>query len=1106
MPSTDFTDIRAIKDFSSLIRYLRTDLGWPVDEEQADDLTFEYRPSELGLDEAVAVKIREIKQLRPLAGNQPWGIFWIDFEPKSLPVLVMRRILNRLVQKQRGQASSQKTWNLRDLLFISATGAGSERGISFAHFEHDGAHEQLRTFSWDVRETHLFYIKNLKLGQLHWPTNPADAQAWRSQWSAAFTVEHRYVVRTAQQLAGEMARIAGEIREAVEALYAAEHSGGPLHQLHLSLKMTLITDLSEADFADMYAQTVAYGLFAARATHQGEFAAANDGVEALIAHTNPFLRELLGQLMNQKDMDFDGLGVNELVDLLRQINMEEILMDFGRQKRGEDPVIHFYETFMKQYDPVQKTRRGEFYTPDAVVSFIVRSVDFLLRRDFSCPDGLMSSVSADGGFAPVVLDPATGTGTFLRYVILVVYESFCKKHDRMKKDELRVKWNAYVRESLLPRLYAFELKMSPYTIAHLKLGLTLQEAGFEFQEGERLRVFLSNALQPAHEVARVDTPALAHEVERANEVKARVPVTVVIGNPPYAGHSSNASRDHQGDLNFIGNLLQDYYKVDGKPLGERNPKWLQDDYVKFMRFAQWRVKESGAGIVAMITNHGYLDNPTFRGMRQQLMQTFSEIYVLDLHGNSKKKETAPDGSKDENVFDIMQGVAICLLVKKPGATGLAKVFHADLFGLREFKYEWLMAYHSHIGSVEWNELSPRTPFYLFMPQNANTREEYEGSWPVSKIFPLNNLGMNTHRDEFVIDFEREALYKRIQEFKDNGLSDDEIREKYVLPDNRDWQLVTARRKLRNDKNWERKLIRCLYRPFDFRWLFYSQDLLDYPRPAINEHMIAGKNISFATTRQTREPFSIIATDHVCGQHKIATPYDGSNIFPLYTYFTPETTFGTLFQQDNVTRTPNFAQLFIQSLEKTLVLRFIPDGIGNLTSTFGPEDVFHYIYAVLHSPAYRQRYAEFLKIDFPRVPLTGNVGLFRQLCGLGAQLVSLHLLESERVDKERIEKSGVKFVTVNGQPSTVDKGYPKYADGCVFINPTAHFAGVPESAWEFHIGGYQVCEKWLKDRRGRELSAEDVLHYQKVVLALGETIRLMAQVDVAIESAGGWPVK
>ncbi len=1157
MPSTDFSDIRAITDFPSLIRYLRTDLGWPVDEEQVDDLTFEYRPAELGIEEGQAVNIREIKQLRPLAGNQPWGIFWIDFEPKKLPVTVMRRILAALVRKQRGQASRQATWNLRDLMFISATGSGSQRGISFAHFREDEqGRPRLFTFSWDVRESHLYYITKLNLGALKWPQDPNNAQAWREQWSAAFCVQQGYVPQTAEMLAQEMARIAGDIREAVAALYEVEHVGGPLRQLHLSLKMSLISDLDPAEFADMYAQTVTYGLFAARATRSGEFAVERphpgplpqgEGgkAESLISHSNPFLRELLEQLILKRGagqppnesipLDLDELGVEELAGLLRKVDMEAILMDFNRQKRGEDPVIHFYETFMKYYDPKQKARRGEFYTPDPVVSFIVRSVDHLLRTQFGCENGLADIGSPspkfgtnsspefgrgpERGFSPVILDPATGTGTFLRYVILVIWETFYRKHKGLGSEQRKAKWNAFARERLLPNLYGFELKMSPYTIAHLKLGLTLQEFGFTFGDDERLRVYLSNALQPAHEVARVDTPALAHEVEKANEVKARVPVTVVIGNPPYSGHSANASKHADGSLNFIGSLLQDYYRVDGKPLGEKNPKWLQDDYVKFLRFAQWRVNTSGAGIVAMITNHGFLDNPTFRGMRQQLMQTFSEIYVLDLHGNSKKKETAPDGSKDENVFDIMQGVAICLMVKKPGATGSAKVFHADLFGLREFKYEWLMAHHSHIGSVEWSELKPQTPFYIFMPQNANTREEYEHGWPVSKIFPLNNLGMNTHRDEFVIDFERDALYKRISDFRNSSLSDEAVREKYTLPDNRDWKLTNARRKLQADKNWERKFITCLYRPFDFRWLFYSQDLLDYPRPVINEHMIAGKNISFATTRQTREPFSVIATDHVCGQHKIATPYDGSNIFPLYTYFTPKTTFGTLFQQDHTTRTSNLAQPFIQLLATSLDLQFVTDGRGNLATTFGPEDVFHYIYAIFHSPTYRSRYAEFLKIDFPRLPLTSNAALFRQLCGLGAQLVGLHLLESPLLDKaifdirysnakSRIsnnEYSNIEYSN-NEYSNIVEKGYPKYTDGKVYINSAACFAGIPEETWNFHIGGYQVCEKWLKDRRGRELSSEDVDHYQKIVIALGETTRQMGLVDAAIESAGGWPVR
>lgn len=1102
------TDIRTITDFPSLIRYLRTDLGWPVDEELADDLTFEYRPTELGLEDSLAVKVREVKQLRPLAGGQPWGIFWIDFEPKRLPVVVMRRILAALVRKQRGQASRQATWYLRDLMFISATGAGNERGISFAHFREDErGHPQMFTFSWDVRESHLYYISKLNLGALRWPANPADAQAWREQWSAAFRVQQGYVPQTAEMLAQEMARIARDIREAVDELYAVEHVGGPLHQLHLSLKLSLISDLDPAEFADMYAQTVTYGLFAARATRSGEFAVehphpgplpAGEGekAESLVSHSNPFLRELLGQLTDQQTVDLDELGVDALAGLLRKVDMEAILMDFNRQKRGEDPVIHFYETFMKYYDPKQKAKRGEFYTPDPVVSFIVRSVDYLLRTQFGCENGL-ADAGAAGGFSPVILDPATGTGTFLRYVIMVVWETFYRQNKGLSAEKRKAKWNAYVRERLLPNLYGFELKMAPYTIAHLKLGLTLQEYGFEFADDERLRVYLSNALQPAHEVARVDTPALAHEVEKANEVKAKVPVTVVIGNPPYAGHSSNASRDHQGDLNFIGNLLQDYYKVDGKPLGEKNPKWLQDDYVKFMRFAQWRVNESGAGIVAMITNHGYLDNPTFRGMRQQLMQTFSEIYVLNLHGNIMQKETALDGSKDENVFDIQQGVAICLLVKRPEKSK-AKVYYADLFGLREHKYEWLLTHHKDMSSVNWQVVDYKEPFYLFIPQNSNTRDEYSPNWGLTDIFPVNNIAMQTHRDYFVIDLEIDALKARITEFRENKLDDTAIAQRYELGN---LDIKKARQKIRSDKNWESNFTKCLWRPFDIQNLYYYKELIDRPRSQVTDPLLK-PNYALLAMRQ-------IALQQGCSHFLVTKnpPIDrvfysnkgAASVFPLYLYSDELAMFAG---QMDFNRKPNLSDKFVTTMGKNLGLKFVANGTGNLTSTFGPEDVFHYIYAVFHSPAYRQRYAEFLKIDFPRVPLTGNVALFRQLCGLGQELVAWHLLENSQMSK--VEGQG-QFVGSAGH-ATVEKGFPKYAAGAVFINPTSSFIGVPETVWNFHIGGYQVCEKWLKDRRGRELSAEDIVHYQKIVVSLGETIRLMGLVDEAIESAGGWPVR
>lgn len=1102
MPSPEYDDIHNIRNFKSLIKYLRKNLNWPVDEDQADELSFEYKPAELGIDDVVAVQIKDIKQLRPLKGNQPWGVFWIQFEQKRLPVVVMRRILSKLVKTQRGRKGHLKAWDMPDLMFISATGEGNERGISFAHFQEVDGKPQLRTFAWDVKETHLYYIQNVNLDALRWPTDDGkNADAWREQWSEAFSVPHRYVPTTAEMLAKKMAQIASYIREAVKLIYGMEHAGGSLHQLHLNLKLDLISDLSEDDFADMYAQTVTYGLFAARATRSGGFSGGD--AAAFIEHTNPFLRELLEQMMNQQALDLDELGVTELTDLLGKVNMEAILQSFGRQKRGEDPVIHFYETFMKEYDPAQKAKRGEFYTPDAVVSFIVRSVDYLLRTEFDCPDGLATATASVQGFKPVILDPATGTGTFLKYVIEVIWETFYEKNKRLSNKDRREKWNRFVRENVLPRLYAFELKMSPYTIAHMKVGLALQEKGFDFDDNERLQIYLSNALQPAHEVARVDTAALAHEAEKANEVKNKEKITVVIGNPPYAGHSANASKDSKGNLNFIGNLMQDYYKVDGKPLGERNPKWLRNDYVKFLRFAQWEIGQSTAGIAAMITDNSYLDSPTFRGMRQQLMESFDEIYILDLHGNYKKDETAPDGSKDENVFDITQGVSICLMVKKSGSKKKSKVLHANLFGLRQSKYDWLITQHKHMGSVGWKEIHPQTPYYLFVPQNTDLQSDYEKGWKITDIMPLNNMGITTGKNEFVTSPDKEVLIDRLQDLANKKISDSKIREKYELEDSSSFSLTNARNWAASLSNLEDGIHEISYRFGDNQFVIYSSSVLARDRFDISQHFFQKqKNLGIVTFRAIRE----LPWEHISCTQKIITKefissLDNCYLFPLYVY--PETSKQILlFSGETMAgwgeRTPNFSPKFLKELSR-LDLKFTADGTGDLRKSFGPEDVFHYMYAVFHSPTYRSRYAEFLKIDFPRLPLTGNVELFRQLCGLGKELVALHLLEASAVKKPITKFKG------KGD-NVVAKGHPKYQDGVVLVNPSQGFEGVSEDVWEFHIGGYQVCEKWLKDRRGWELSAEDILHYQKVVVALKETIRLMAEVDRVIEVHGGWPVR
>ncbi|MBN1136942.1 MAG: N-6 DNA methylase, partial [Anaerolineae bacterium] len=664
MDPREIAELRKLTSFPALIAYLADRLDWPIQVGDARDIVFDYDPEELDLDPRYAVRIEAVKQIRPLVDTQPWGIFYIEFESKRLPVVVLRRILQALVPTSRSRHPERPAWALEDLLFVCSQGEPEYRSISFAHFRQaPGRLPELATFSWDCQESHFYYIKNLNLEALRWPADEGNIAAWQARWSAAFPTAHRAPITTAQELASRMAQLAAATRAMVNETYQVERESGPLHRLYDSFRRVLIHDLSVDDFADMYAQTVTYGLFSARATHSGEFSAA--AVTALVPNTNPFLRDLLDECLKvgtgrRHTVHLDELGVDELVETLRETDIEAILREFGRQSREhkEDPVVHFYESFLREYDAEKKARRGVFYTPDPVVSFIVRSVDHLLRTEFACPDGLADTGTMEwqGQQVPRVqiLDPATGTGTFLQHVIQQVYETFCER-DRLPLAGRPARWNEYVARHLLPRLYGFELMMAPYAVAHMKLGLALRETGCDFSSDERLRVYLTNALQPAHEIPRTETPFLAKEAQEANRARMDTPITVVIGNPPYSGHSANTSRNPDGTLNFIGDLVQSYYYVDGKPLGERNPKWLQDDYVKFIRFAQWRIEQTGAGILAMITNHGYLDNPTFRGMRQQLMQTFSEIYVLDLHGNTKKKETAPDGSKDENVFDIQQG-------------------------------------------------------------------------------------------------------------------------------------------------------------------------------------------------------------------------------------------------------------------------------------------------------------------------------------------------------------------------------------------------------------------------------------------------------------------
>ncbi len=1140
-------DLRHVRNFTTLIRYLEDELGWPLDGYEMDDLTFDYEPSDLGLKEEEAAKVKSIRQLRPLTSSQPWGIFFIEFDKKKLPVVVLRRILSHLVLKKRASANAAdaKRWSAQDLLFVSAFGPEDADGreIGFAHFhEESGDLPSLRVLGWDGDNTALTLqrVASTLKERLRWPDRGESVDAWRQRWSGAFKHRPGHIIKTSDLLAEALAALAKRIRDAARTLIDHETERGPLRTLHKAFQTNLIHDLDEDGFADTYAQTITYGLLTAAINRtdmdggrHGTFVKADD-VALAIKPTSPFLKEMLETFLKvggrKGHMDFDELGVQDVVELLRSdvTDIPAILADFGNKTRGEDPVIHFYEHFLSAYNKKLKVQRGVFYTPQAVVGYIVRSVHELLQTEFGLEDGLASTVTwgemikknpslqlplkvesnpAIGTISEnepfvQILDPATGTATFLVETIEVIHRTIKAKwqSQRLSAAQQRDAWNDYVPNHLLPRLHGYELMMAPYAIAHMKIGLKLTELGYNFASDARAQIYLTNALEPwQQQLPLIGFDALAHEAAAVNEIKRHKRFTVVIGNPPYSGISSNMT-------DYAQRIVDAYKIVDGGALNERK-LWLQDDYVKFIRKAQTIIDSTRVGVFGYITNHGYLDNPTFRGMRQNLMGTFPRLCVLDLHGNSNKKEQSPDGSDDKPVFDIKQGVAICLGTRGGGTSATG---HSELWGSRESKYNWLAKHN--VGDSGFSPLTPDSPYYAFVRQDAGRQSEY-ASWPsVWDAFTVYGTGIVTGRDALTTDFEKRTLLNRLNSFA--SLDEQAARAKFALgPDARDWKVPTAQRDLREHPPALDRLVRIQYRPFDWRWTYYTgspRGLFASPCRSAMTPMLSQRNIGLISARSNASS----GNDHFFVTRFISEAKCGessrqSALFPLYATAQSETeerelNFGT--------RKPaNFTDAFLRRIHQTL-----PSAKGCT-----PEDIFHYAYAVFHSPGYRSRYAEFLKIDFPRLPLTGNLELFRALARLGGELTALHLLEfrvaGASSSKETPEEQDA---PATFQPITEFIGTSRevtkvgYTEGTVWINVggtkantsagSSGFRGVPEAVWNFHIGGYQVCEKWLKDRKGRPLTDEDIAHYHKIVIALTETIRLMAEIDEVIETHGGWP--
>ena len=811
----------------------------------------------------------------------------------------------------------------------------------------------------------------------------------------------------------------------------------------------LIHDISDDDCVDAYAQTITYGLFLAKNQCRGELT--REHVDSCLPKNIPVIHRIF------KDISGSALPSNltwifdEIIEVLNVADIKTILEEIDKRgKKDRDPFSHFYEDFLRLYDPAKRERRGVYYTPRPVVNYIVKSVEWVIRNNFGKQLGF-----ADDDVT--ILDPAVGTGTFLWLVYL-------RTLGELKEKGLGGLIESKTRNQILKNFYGLEILITPYIIAHLKLAMILKSWHYELGEGERIQVYLTNSLDQGEEHGLIPFMKEINEERRvAHDLVMKKPILAIIGNPPYSGHSANKGKWIDGLLKTgytraDGSKDEGYYRVDGQPLGEKNPKHLQDDYVKFIRFAQWKIDKSGKGIVGFITNHSYLDNPTFRGMRQSLLQSFERIYILNLHGSAKKKEKTPDGSKDENVFDIQQGTAIVILVKNSEIKD-RRIYYADLYGLRDEKYQWLD--RNSVYTTEWKSLNPKSPFHLFIPFENEMEAQYQSFWKITDIFIENTNGFKTHRDHFAVDFDRSQLFNRLVELVSEKTTNEDLRQKYDLIDNRDWNLIDARGLLRKNPDWQKDLIQCSYRPFDNRWCYFNTIAMDYPRRLLLDNVAGKTNLCLIIPRQ----IGTFSYRHVLISEFVANDCLLSNIskeadfvFPLYLY-------------SNRERKLNLNNPFIEKL------------LTQYQKTISPESSMAYIYAILHSQKYRTLFQNFLKLDFPRIPIAKNYQIFSTISEFGKQLIELHLMKKQLPPTIKYEVAGS-----NNIESV------KYLDGKLYINKIQYFDNIPENVWNFHIGGYQVLDKWLKSRKKRELSVQEILHFIQIVEVLKETIRIMDEID------------
>jgi Type ISP C-terminal specificity domain/N-6 DNA Methylase len=949
---------------------------------------------------------------------------------------------------------------------------------------------QVRTYEWDSQSLRT-PLGRLQQGELELMQKVED----KPMFSVPLVEWAFYKpIATAKELAQELARVSRDMEQIIAA-YEEATLNDYLKTLYESFKRELLPNLKvssdnakDYSFADIYAQTIAYGLFTARVFSHVQNPREDFNRQdawAKLPETNPFLRQLFQGISEQPAEDLgDDLAdkISEVFSILRAAQMDAILSDFRQKMNREDIVIRFYEDFLAAYKPEMRERRGVYYTPEPVVSYMVRSVDILLKEKFDKPLGL-----ADPEVR--ILDPACGTGTFLLYVFQEIRKKFLENPEALTEGLEDKSWSGYVKERLLPRVFGFELLMAPYAICHLKLGLFLEETGYQFDSGKRLGVYLTNTLDDL--IKKAETlleEFIAEEGDQAAEIKNKKKIMIVIGNPPYSRSSHNRSH-------WIESLLEDYKTSVREE--ESQIQGLSNDYIKFIRFAQWRVEQSLTGMFCFITGHGYLNGPQARDMRSSLLDNFSSIDILNLQGSIRRESSLDNLINDDPVFAIQQGTAITIAIKTSEEN--ENIRYADINKLIDdgsIDNKLAFLYDNDSSTTSWESFTPTEPYFFFTSDaftSAEIEEEYRSYFSITEIFGTGNrnidkeklwaTGFASQQDEFAISFDVEELESKVRDLLDSE-SEDDLRKRYRTCKTNQWNYERAKGELVNG-SWRNKISRCSYRPFDIRMTAFDRNILTILRSKITNCFLGKENVGLVCSRVVNDAsfahvfVSERPVDKIFLSSKTST---NAYVFPLYIYPDNSNDQGVILAQEC---TPNLSGRFLSRMNSAF--GFTPSS----------ECIFGYVYSILNSTSYRRRYEEVLKIDFPRIPLINDFDLFNLLSGYGQELVELHLMKTSKLDVFLPEFD-------SDYDCNVDPGYPKYKNGTIFINKQgAGFTGVSEEVWNFYVGGYQVCKKWLSERKGRTLSDDDILHYQKIIVALQETIRIMQQIDEAIPS---WPIE